>query len=165
MKAFAAGGGLLLVLVLSVPLLFVAGRGSSAAAATVTSRSGPPVTTALTPVFDDVPPGGFPGAGRFPYGQCTWWAAFNRNVSWNGNGGDWLLNAAAKGYATSATPQYKSIVVYPAGRGYSQYGHVAVVVAVTPTSYTVSEMNYKGLGIVDQRTVAWPDPVVEGFIL
>jgi len=163
-KAVLAGGALILTLMLSVPLLFVAGGGSSASAASPTTKSGPAITTAFAPVFDDVPLGGWPSAGRFPYGQCTWWAAYNRNVSWNGNGGYWLLNAAAWGASTSALPQYHSIAVYPASRFYSQYGHVALVVAVTPASYTVSEMNYKGLGVVDQRTIAWPDPLVEGFI-
>ena len=112
-----------------------------------------------------MPIGGWPGHERFASGNCTWWAAYNRKVTWNGNGSEWLLNAAAQGYATSGTPQYRAIAVYPAGSAYSQYGHVAVVIAVTPTSYTVSEMNYRGLGVVDQRTIAWPDPLVEGFIL
>ena len=45
------------------------------------------------------------------------------------------------------------------------YGHVGIVIAVAPSSYTVAEMNYRGEGVVDQRIVAWPDPDVEGFIL
>jgi hypothetical protein len=48
---------------------------------------------------------------------------------------------------------------WAAGAGYdARDGHVAVVTAVTPTSYTVSEMNYLGEGVVDARTVPWPDP-------
>ena len=111
-----------------------------------------------------ISPGGWPGHDRFASGNCTWWAAYNRQVTWNGNGGEWLLNAAAVGRPSSATPQYEAIAVYPVGSTYGQYGHVALVIGVTPTSYTVSEMNYKGLGVVDQRTIAWPDPLVEGFI-
>ena len=165
MKAIGATLGLLLVTVMSVPVFFAsAGSSNAAAAAPAASPArGSVAITGLSPLFSDVPQGGWPD--NFPYGQCTWWVAFNRHVTWNGNGGDWLLNAAAQGHATSAEPQYRSIVVYPAGHSYSQYGHVAVVVAVTATSYTVSEMNYKGLGVVDTRTVPWPDPQVEGFIL
>ena len=165
MRALGAGLGMLLVTVLSVPLLLAGGGGSQAAAAAAPAGQGSATTTNLAPLFPDVPPGGWPGHDRFAAGNCTWWAAYNRQVTWNGNGTDWLLNAAAQGYATSPTPQYRAIAVYPAGPAYSQYGHVALVIGVTPTSYTVSEMNYRGLGVVDQRTIAWPDPVVEGFIL
>jgi surface antigen len=113
-------------------------------------------------LFSWVPDGGFPD--RFPYGQCTWWAAYNRRVTWNGNAGDWLVNAKAQGVATAGTPTVGAIVVYPAGRAYSQYGHVAIVTAVDATGYTVSEMNFTGWGKVDTRTIAWPDRQVSGFI-
>jgi len=165
MRAIGATIAMLLVSVMAVPVLF-AGVGSSSAPASSpanASAPGPAQITGLGPLFDDVPPGGWPD--NFPGGQCTWWAAFNRHVTWNGNGGDWLLNAAAQGNATSAIPQVHSIVVYPAGHAYSQYGHVALVTGVSPNSYTVSEMNYRGLGVVDTRTIPWPDPQVEGFIL
>ena len=33
-------------------------------------------------LFSWVPSGGYPD--RFPYGQCTWWSAYNRDVSWGG---------------------------------------------------------------------------------
>ncbi|MHB8510519.1 MAG: CHAP domain-containing protein [Candidatus Dormibacteria bacterium] len=165
MKAIGATIGLLLMSVMAVPVLF-AGAGSSGAAASAPasgSTSGPVAITGLAPLFDDVPPGGWPD--NFPGGQCTWWAAFNRHVTWNGDGGDWLLNAAAQGYATSAIPQVHSIVVYPPGDAYGQYGHVGLVIGVSQNSYTVSEMNYRGLGVVDTRTIPRPDPQVEGFIL
>jgi surface antigen len=42
--------------------------------------------------------------------------------------------------------------------------HVAVVIAVTATAYTVSEMNFIGWGQVSTRSIPWPDPRVEGFI-
>jgi len=109
-----------------------------------------------------VPPGGYPD--RFPYGQCTWWVAYNRRVTWGGNAGDWLSNARAQGLMTATIPSLGGIAVYEPGNGYSTYGHVAVVIATAAGSYTVSEMNYLGWGRVDTRTVAWPDPQVEGFI-
>ncbi len=164
MKAIGATLGFFLVAIMSVPVLF-ASAGSSNAAAAPAGASTSPSVTGLTPLFPDVPPGGWPGHDRFASGNCTWWAAYNRQVTWNGNGGDWLLNAAAVGRPSSATPQYEAIAVYPVGSTYGQYGHVALVIGVTPTSYTVSEMNYRGLGVVDVRTIPWPDPQVEGFIL
>jgi surface antigen len=164
-KAIGATLGFLLVALLSVPVLFASSGTNAAAAPGGSSSSGSTAITSLAPLFPDVPAGGWPGHERFASGNCTWWAAYNRQVTWNGNGAEWLLNAAAQGYATSGIPQYEAIAVYPAGPAYAQYGHVALVIAVTPTSYTVSEMNYRGLGVVDQRTIPWPDPQVEGFIL
>ena len=113
-------------------------------------------------LFVWVPDGGFPDS--FPYGQCTWWAAYNRRVTWGGNARDWLTNAEAQGVATSDYPSVGAIVVYRPGGEYSSYGHVAIVVAVHPDSYVVSEMNAPRWGEVTTRTVAWPDPAVQGFI-
>jgi hypothetical protein len=74
-----------------------------------------------------------------------------------------VANAAAQGVAATPTPSVGSVAVWPAGAGYdARYGHVAVVTAATPTSYTVSEMNYLGEGVVDARTIPWPDPRVWG---
>jgi surface antigen len=56
------------------------------------------------------------------------------------------------------------IVVYGPGNGYSAYGHVALVVGVHQGGYEVSEMNYLGVGVVDEREAPWPDGAVEGFI-
>ena len=56
-------------------------------------------------------------------------------------------------------------MVWGAGNGYSGFGHVAYVVSVQgPTSFTVDEANYVGLGVVDQRQVFTLN-YVESFIL
>ena len=130
--------------------------GSAAAAFPAAPDAAPP------PLFAWVPAGGFPD--RFPFGQCTWWAAYNRKVTWGGNAREWLANAKAQGLATSELPSRGAIAVYRPGGHYSVYGHVAVVVAVATDAYTVSEMNALGWGRVSARTVRWPDPDVEGFI-
>ena len=109
-----------------------------------------------------VPAGGYPD--YFPYGQCTWWAAKNHRVTWNGDAKDWFENALIAGATPSATPEVGDIVVWGAGEGYSSFGHVAIVVATSANSYTVSEANYAGLAVVDLRTIKWPDPATEGFI-
>ena len=86
-------------------------------------------------------------------------------VTWSGNAEEWVANAAAQGVAATPTPSVGSLAVWAAGSGYdARDGHVAVVTAVTPTSYTVSEMNYLGEGVVDARTIPWPDPRVLGFL-
>ena len=129
------------------------------AAATVASAPHP---TPAVRLFSWVPADGFPD--RFPFGQCTWWAAYNRHVTWSGDAGQWLLNAREQGVETSALPSLGAIVVYKPGSGYSGYGHVAIVIAVSPAEYVVSEMNYLGWGEVNTRSVAWPDSHVSGFI-
>jgi hypothetical protein len=156
-----------------VPLFMGGSAPSSAAAASLpggSARGGtvdpPSVGTAIrtsTALLPGVVPGGYPD--NFPYGQCTYWAALNHRVTWSGNADEWIANAAARGVAVSSTPTLGAIAVYAAGSGYDQRdGHVAIVTAVVPGAYTISEMNYLGAGVVDARSVPWPDPRVLGFI-
>jgi hypothetical protein len=140
-------------ILLSFPAVVGSAVGATAAA---------PHTAPDKELFAWVPPGGFPD--KFPFGQCTWWAAYNRRVTWSGNAGDWLVNAQAQGVATSEYPSVGAIVVYRPGGDYSTYGHVAIVIKVTPSSYTVSEMNAPKWGEVSTRVVPWPDRQVQGFI-
>jgi surface antigen len=127
-----------------------------------TTTSTRPQPAPIAPLFPWVPAGGYPD--HFPFGQCTWWAAYSRRVSWWGDAGNWLANAAAQGVPTSSVPSVAAIVVYRPGPAYSVHGHVAIVIAIQPAAYTVSEMNFIGEGLVDTRTVSWPDPNVSGFI-
>jgi hypothetical protein len=127
------------------------------------------ITTTVAPLFASTPPGGFP-TRSFPFGQCTWYAAYqwggprHRGVTWSGNATDWLGNAQAQGFATSLTPAVGAIAVWRAGVHYGVYGHVAVVTAVDQRAFTVSEMNFVGLAEIDSRRISWPDPDLEGFI-
>jgi hypothetical protein len=130
------------------------------------------VAQQITPLFPWVPQGGFPGAGLFndSQDQCTYYAAFQwpghnrRGVTWNGNAGDWLARARGQGYQVSPIPSVGAIAVWEPQPGYSQFGHVAVVTEVDSNSYTVSEQNFKGPGLINQRKIAWPDGRIGGFI-
>lgn len=147
---------LLLPIVISTLLLptLVGGAAVSIAAA--------PSAAPFAPLFSWVPKGGYPD--RFPFGQCTWWAAFNREVTWGGDARDWLANAEAADVATNALPSVGAIAVYRPGGQYSVLGHVAIVTAVDAYAYTVSEMNAPRWGVVSSRVITWPDPAVRGFI-
>ncbi|MBI2812144.1 MAG: CHAP domain-containing protein [Candidatus Melainabacteria bacterium] len=109
---------------------------------------------------------------NFPYGQCTYWAAKNHatyfaNGADYGNACQWIDSAHKFGIKTTNVPSVGAIVVYRAGNGYDpDYGHVAIVTAVSGNTYTISEMNYDGSGDgkVTTRTIDWPDTHVEGFI-
>ena len=109
-----------------------------------------------------------PRVDDFPWGQCTWYVASLRDVTWNGDAWQWALAAAAQGKQEGVVPKPGAIVVFGPGNGYSDLGHVAYVETVTgPTSFTVDEANVYGLGIIDKRSVAsltdvlafiYPDP-------
>lgn len=119
-------------------------------------------TAARAPVLASAPAGGYPDA--FPYGECTWWAAYNQPVTWGGDARDWLANAREAGVATSAVPSIGAIVAYRPGGLYSELGHVAIVIAVGERSYRVSEMHAPEWGVISEREIAWPDPHALGFI-
>ena len=101
------------------------------------------------------------GGHRFPYGYCTWYVAQKRNVPWGGNAGTWLYNAKANGYRTGKAPVAGAIVVTTES---AYYGHVALVESVGGGTITVSEMNYKGWGKVDRRTIPANAGFIKGYI-
>ena len=104
------------------------------------------------------------GSNTFPYGQCTYYVASRRDVTWGGNAWAWYRNAAGirpEGHV----PVEGSIVVF----GIGWFGHVAYVEHVNPDgSFLVSEMNYYanggGWALVDRRTVSANDGSIIGFI-
>ncbi len=97
---------------------------------------------------------------RFSYGWCTWYVASRRNISWSGNAGAWLYNARAVGYPTGYSPSPGAIMV----TGESAVGHVAYVEAVYGNMIKVSEMNYRGWGIVSTRTLSAHSSFIWGYI-
>ena len=84
------------------------------------------------------------------YGYCTWYAKSRRPDLPNrlGNGGQWVANAAALGYATGSAPHAGAIAEEP--------GHVAYVESVNGNgTVTISEMNgAAGFGVVDTRVAS-----------
>lgn len=100
------------------------------------------------------------------FGECTWGVC--QLVPWApeglGNAGDWVAGAAAAGFTITTEPQVGAIVVYAAGDGYSDYGHVGEVIRVySPTSFRVREMNFIAWDTYDERDSSTYD--VAGFIL
>ncbi len=101
----------------------------------------------------------------FPYGQCTYYAASRRTVTWAGNAG-WWFDAANGVRPEGHVAVAGAIVVFHTG----WFGHVGVVESVNPDgSFVISEMNYYGdgggWGRVDHRTITHTDFwSVTGFI-
>jgi len=127
--------------------------GSLIASYFVDAQAGTPGVPATTPLVD-----------TFPYGQCTYYIASRRAVTWGGNAGDWWWSA--RGHRPEGeVPVQGAIVVFNIG----WVGHVAYVEHVNlDGTFTVSEMNYGagggGWGRVDYRTISASDPAILGYI-
>lgn len=107
-------------------------------------------------------------ANTYTSGNCTWWV--KQNASWwpngAGNAKDWFPYAQSHGFQTSSNPQKGAIAVWDGGIDPPQgFGHVALVQDFqSDGTFTVSEMNWKGLGVVDTRNVKDRSHLL-GFIL
>jgi surface antigen len=111
----------------------------------------------------------YPG-DYYAWGNCTWWAAMRRSQisepipnSW-GNAATWASRAQADGYLVDHTPSYGAIMQIP--NVDDGLGHVAFVESVNPTggSWTISEMNVKGLDVVDNQTLTAAEASDYNFI-
>lgn len=178
---------LMVALIVSLPLMAVGYDNSTASAGGTEGTlvppgpNGEPTEVAWTPLFPWTPATGEPSASGWPWGQCTWFVASegrahgDHQVGWSGDAWQWYGAAARAGYVTeppTTSPEVGWIAVFARGHGSdSSTGHVAVVVGVTDTTYTVAEAHVLGLGIVDDRTLPLPGsagdggaPLVEGWI-
>lgn len=100
-------------------------------------------------------------ASSYYYGYCTWYVASQKNIpSLWGNAGEWLYSAQNSGYAIGAEPKEGSIIV----TNESGWGHVGIVEKVENDTVTISEMNYAGWGIVNNREINENSSVIQGFI-
>lgn len=100
-------------------------------------------------------------ANRFPYGYCTYYVAQKRFIPWSGNAISWLANARAYGYETGSTPRVGAIIATNEG---GATGHVGMVDAVDDDQITVSEMNYRGFGVISSRTISASYSRILGYI-
>lgn len=107
----------------------------------------------------------YTGNGRgFVAGNCTWYVAANKTVTWRGNANQWLKNAKAKGVPTGKIPVPGAIVQFT-GHGYHPtYGHVGIVHQVKGNTMIIKDMNYSGLYKVTVREVSVNDPAIDGYI-
>lgn len=105
--------------------------------------------------------------------QCTWYVAhfiydtygntayFFRGRKDPRDARDFPRHHAALGGKSGSIPTVHSVLVTHEART----GHVAVVTAVHPDgSFTVSEKNFLGRGVVSERTLLPDDPVIRTFL-
>jgi surface antigen len=95
----------------------------------------------------------------YAWGNCTYWVSLLRQQAGDpipntwGNAATWAIRAALGGYLVDHTPSKGAIMqISNVDNG---LGHVAYVQSVNPAdgSWTISEMNVKGLDIVDTKTL------------
>jgi surface antigen/LysM repeat protein len=99
---------------------------------------------------------------RFPWGQCTYLVATKVPVTWLGNAWQWYGAAQAAGWQVGSTPRAGAIMVTWESK---YFGHVAYVEGINADgSWFVTEMNYLGLGVIDQRTIRPGQVPLIGFI-
>ena len=104
------------------------------------------------------------GGGSFAFGNCTYYVANHKHVTWRGNASQWLANAAAAGVPTGSDPVIGAIVSFQ-GSGYNRYyGHVGIVVDVDGDDIIVKDMNYRAFNEVTVRRVSKDDPAIRGYI-
>lgn len=139
----------------SSPTVLASATPSSTRASRTTTSSSTATSSAPTAVATETRSG-----NRFQWGWCTWYVAEKRNVTWRGNAGTWLGGAQSAGRATGKVPAVGSIMV----TNESPWGHVAFVEAVNGDTITVSEMNYRGFGVVSKRTLSAKSSRIKGFI-
>ncbi|MFA6090216.1 MAG: LysM peptidoglycan-binding domain-containing protein [Candidatus Gracilibacteria bacterium] len=108
---------------------------------------------------------GYTGKGNsFVWGNCTYFVANHKNVTWHGNASAWLRNAAAAGVATGKSPAPGAIISFQ-GSGYNPYyGHVGLVVDVDGDDVVIKDMNYRRLNEITIRRVSKDDPSIRGYI-
>ncbi len=103
-----------------------------------------------------------PFTPSFPFGQCTYYVATKVPIPWHGDAWTWFGSALAAGWAVGATPRVGAVMVTWESR---IFGHVSYVEAINADgSWLVSEMNYVGWGVLDQRTVRPGSVSLIGFI-
>lgn len=100
----------------------------------------------------------------FAWGNCTWYVAQHKTVTWRGNANQWMKNAKAAGIKTGQTPVPGAIIQF-SGRGYNRYyGHVGIVADVTDDYVIVKDMNYRSLNEVTIRKIPRDDESIDGYI-
>lgn len=101
---------------------------------------------------------------KFAWGNCTYFVANHKHITWRGNANEWLSNAAAAGVPTGNKPVPGAIISFR-GSGYnSYYGHVGLVVDTDGDDVIIKDMNYRRLNEVTIRRVSKDDPSIRGYI-
>lgn len=101
---------------------------------------------------------------KFAWGNCTYFVANHKNVTWRGNANAWLRNAAAAGVPTGGNPSPWAIITFQGGWYNPYYGHVGIVVDVDGDDVVVKDMNYRRLNEITLRRISKNDSSIRWYI-
>lgn len=104
------------------------------------------------------------GGKWFAWGNCTYYVAQHKNVTWRGNAKQWIRNAKAQWIPTGQEPAVGAIIQFSGGGYNPYYWHVGIVVSVSDDEIIVKDMNYRALNEVTVRHVDRDDSAIDGFI-
>jgi len=148
------------VIILSMPVIVVIALGQGALDYLSDTPSSSDNTTSISTTTIGLYEGPTIAGDTYAWGNCTYWVYALRleagdpiPTSW-GNAATWSSRALAGGYTVDHTPLAGAIMQTADSAG--GLGHVAYVTAVNSFTgnWTISEMNVKGLDIIDIRTLS-----------
>ena len=144
--------------ILLLPIMAVFSLGTSTLEYLFGSSSSTDSTAAISTTTVGLYEGSTISSDSYAWGNCTWWVYALRlkandpiPTTW-GNAATWAFYAKLDGYIVNQVPSVGAIMQTP--NVDNGLGHVAYVTAVDPLTgaWTISEMNVKGLDVVDITT-------------
>lgn len=101
---------------------------------------------------------------KFAYGNCTYFVANHKNVTWKWNANQWLANARAAWVPTWSSPANWAIISFRGSWYNPYYWHVWIVSEVWSDYIIVKDMNYRRFNEVTVRKIPKNDPSIKWFI-
>lgn len=101
---------------------------------------------------------------KFAYGNCTYFVANHKNVTWKWNANQWLANARAAWVPTWNEAANWAIISFRGSWYNPYYWHVWIVSEVWDDYIIVKDMNYRRFNEVTVRKIPKDDPSIKWFI-
>lgn len=101
---------------------------------------------------------------KFAYGNCTYYVANHKNVTWRWNANQWLNNARAVWVPTWTQPVAGAIISFKWSWYNPYYGHVWLVSEVGDDYIIVKDMNYRRFNEVTVRKIPKYDSSIKWYI-
>jgi len=101
---------------------------------------------------------------KFAYGNCTYYVANHKNVTWKWNANQWLSNARAAWVPTWSEAANGAIISFRWSWYNPYYWHVWIVSEVGDNYIIVKDMNYRRFNEVTVRKIPKNDPSIKWYI-
>ena len=157
-KKWAAIIAATMVVIVSMPVVAVFALGQGTLKYLASTLSSSDTTSSISTTTVGLYEGPAIDGDTYAWGNCTYWAYALRlkagdsiPTTW-GNAATWAPRAVKDGYVVDGIPSVGAIMQTANSAG--GLGHVAYVTGVNAANgeWTISEMNVKGLDVIDIRT-------------